>query len=73
MRSGTALANSRGCNLLSIGTEGLQKCLGDQIDEMMEYNILKWALKRSKIFPNIPDNFIKKFIQISEIRECNHN
>ena len=39
---------------------------------MVEYNIIKWALKRSKIFSNIPDELIKKFIQIAEIKECNN-
>ena len=71
VRSGTAVATAKGCKLLSIGRDGLQKCLGNQIDEMVEYNIIKWALKRSKIFTNIPDELIKRFIQIAEIKECN--
>ena len=35
--------------------------------------MIKWALKRSKIFANIPDELIKKFIQVTQIRECNHD
>ena len=62
------MASERGCMLLSIGKDGLQKCLGDRIDDLIEYNIFKWALKRSKIFFNIPDDMIKKFIQICEIK-----
>jgi len=54
-----------GAKLLSIGREGLLNCLGDNIEELIEFNILKWALKRSKIFENIPNEFVKKIIQIS--------
>lgn len=68
MRAGTAIAGNNGVKLLSVGREGLVKCLGDNIEELIEYNILKWALKRSKIFSNIPNDLIKKFIEISEVK-----
>lgn len=55
VRSGTAVAGPSGALLLSIGRSGLMKCLGNNIEELVEFNILKWALKRSKIFANIPN------------------
>lgn len=51
-RSGTA--TSRGhTTCLSIGRESIKEILGDQITNIIYYNISKWAIKRSEILSKL--------------------
>ena len=71
---GTAVANAIETILVSVSREGLVEALGGKrLSEIIEFNILRWAFIRSKIFRNIPAPMLPKILQIAEIREYNDN
>lgn len=72
VRGGTAIAHGKAsAKLLSIGRKDLQNILDEQIEELLAFNTLRWALKRSKYFNQIPTDLLRKILNIGKIIEFN--
>lgn len=66
-RSGTAVARGRQTGCLSIGREAVKEILGDQITNIIYYNISKWAIKRSQVLSKLSNIEIEKLLQTSKL------
>ena len=56
--------------LLSLGRKALKKCLGNHLEDLLFYNILKWALNRDKLFQLVSPLQREKIIAKAEILDC---
>jgi hypothetical protein len=68
VRTGNACAKGT-THCLSIGRDVVKNILGDRISNITNYNITKWALKRSKVLSKLSNIELEKLLETSEIKD----
>ena len=47
----------------------MQSCLGGNIEDLVYFNIMRWALKRSINFEIMPADLLRKVFKVSKVFE----